>query len=71
VLTTLLLSIAAKDHFIVNEGKANDYDEHAMVQSGDEIEKCLFYAPAIDDSGDADKLCVTYQGSSSVGFKWD
>jgi len=67
----LLVGTNAKDHFIVNEGKANGYDEHKIVKSGEEIERCLFYAPAIDSSGDEDKLCVTYQGSSSVGFKWD
>jgi len=55
-----MASISAKDHFVVNEGHANGYDEHKMVQSGDEIERCLFYAPAIDGSGDEDKLCVTY-----------
>ena len=55
-----MASISAKDHFVVNEGHANGYDEHKMVQSHNEIERCLFYAPAIDGSGDEDKLCVTY-----------
>ena len=71
LILAFLTDITAKDHFLVNEGKANGYDEHKIVKSGEEIERCLFYAPAICGSGDEDKLCVTYTGSSSVGFKWD
>lgn len=69
-LLCLLLTASAKDHFIVNEGNAVEYNEHRMVQSGQEIERCLFKTAAIDGSGSIDELCVTYSASSSAGFKW-
>ena len=69
-LLCLLLTASAKDHFIVNEGKAIDYNEHAIVQSGKSIEKCFFKSAAIDSSNTLDQFCLTYSASSSTGFAW-